>query len=96
MKPVERLWWLRFSLAIIMGVISGVMSFTRIATTSTAFIPAIMAILVYTATYFAARYLLGITPDSLPKRSDIVIAGLAPYFICWFMVWVLTITILPR
>ncbi len=94
MRPVDMLYWVRFSLAIIIGVISGTMSFTGMVTPSTAFIPLIIVVAAYAATYYAAKFLMRITPDKLPKRRDMVLTGLFPYIVGWFTFWVLAFTLL--
>ena len=94
LRPVDKLWWFRFVLASIVGITSGIMSFTGIVTQSTLFIPLAIVVAVYISTYYGATFLLGITPNLLPQSRDIVLAGLFPYLFCCLTFWVLAFTLL--
>jgi len=94
LRPVDKLWWLRYTTAILVGVVSGILSFTGIVTPSTAFIPAIIAAGVYFLIYYIARVFLKIVPEVLPKRRDMVITGLVPYVVSWFAFWFFVYTLL--
>jgi hypothetical protein len=94
LRPVDKLWWFRFASASIVGITSGIMSFTGIVTQSTLFIPLAIVVAVYISTYYGAVFLLKITPDLLPQRRDIVLAGLFPYLFCCLTLWVLALTLL--
>ncbi len=90
MKLVDKIWWIRFSLAIIIAASSAYVFIN----TNDPNIPLGMAITIYILTYIVFRYLFGVTPDMLPKRRDLPMMGIFAYFLTWFSLWVFFNTIL--
>ncbi|MFQ5761567.1 MAG: hypothetical protein ACE5PO_00900 [Candidatus Bathyarchaeia archaeon] len=94
MRPVDKIWWMRFSLAVVAGILSAQLGFMGWIDASTSIRALLIAIIFYISTYYTARYILKITPDQLPKRTDMIVAGMLPFLVTWFTFWVLFNTLI--
>jgi len=94
LKPVNKIWWTRFILAFVAAGLSSMLTFVGLISSATGIRALLIAILLYVISYYAARYVMHITPDQLPKRRDMIIAGLFPYLVTWFAFWILFNTLL--
>ncbi|MFH1328177.1 MAG: hypothetical protein ABIH76_04965 [Candidatus Bathyarchaeota archaeon] len=92
-RPVDKLWWFRFCLAMLTAILSAFLGLIGVIGPSTAVRALLIAIVVYILSYYVARFVWRITPDQLPKRRDMLIAGLLPFFIVWLAFWVFFHTI---
>lgn len=94
LKPVDKIWWTRFILAFVAAGLSSILTYFGIISSTTAIRALLIAILLYVISYYFARYWMRITPDQLPKKRDMIIAGLFPYLVTWFAFWILFNTLL--
>lgn len=88
LKPVDKIWWFRFILGFVAAGLTSVLTAVGIISSATAIRALLIAILLYILSYYFARYGMRITTDQLPKRRDMVIAGLFPYLVTWFAFWI--------
>lgn len=93
MKPIEKLWWFRYSSAIFVAGLCAYLD--RIGFFSGGHgLAFILAVGFYILTYLFAVPLLRIKPEQLPKRGkDLVLCGIFAYFIAWFVFWILFYTL---
>ncbi|MFQ5998994.1 MAG: hypothetical protein ACE5KO_06780 [Candidatus Bathyarchaeia archaeon] len=89
MRLIDRLWWLRFGLAFVAAGISAGLGSIGVIGADTAVRALLIAIVLYILSYYVGRYVMGITAENVPKKRDIIVAGLFPYLVTWFAFWVL-------
>lgn len=89
MRLIDRLWWLRFALAFVAAGISAGLGAVGIISADTAVRALLIAIVIYILSYYYGRFVLGITAENVPKRRDLIVAGLFPYVVTWFAFWIL-------
>jgi hypothetical protein len=93
LKPTEKLWWFRYSIAVLVAGLCAYLDklgFFR-GSYGLAFI---LAVSFYVLTYLIAGPLLRIKLEQLPKRGrDLAFYGVFAYFIAWFVFWVFFYTL---
>lgn len=93
MRPLAVIYWTRFALAIVAGVVS---TYVTLALgdrgVNTILNGVTIALIVYLVTYylFFKRYY----KDKVEKQSKLMSQGIGIYFFTWIVFWVLTYTIL--
>jgi len=94
MKPVTKLWALRYFFGIFAAAVCTYINVTYFLQGPILAICIPLLILIYLLSYVVARNILRITSESLPrKHKDLIMQGIFAYVIAWFVFWVLFYTL---
>lgn len=93
MKTVDKIWWFRYTFAIVASAISVYLNILYPASTAVPWLALMVAIILYILTYAIVKYGFRIKPESLPKKRDLHLMGVFAYFVSWFVFWVLFYTL---
>lgn len=93
LRTVDKLWWFRYSFAIVAALISIYLTILFPASPTLPWLALMVAIILYLLTYAIVKYGFRIKPESLPKKRDLAMMGVFAYFVAWFVFWVLFYTL---
>ena len=92
MKPLVLLYWIRFALGVIAGLISAIVATMSDPAVFTTFMNGItIALLVYLMSYYILKAKFAATVE---KQSKIMTMGIFMYFLAWAVFFVLTYSFL--
>lgn len=87
-KPSGIVYWFRFFLAILVGILSYILHLKGIQGLST-------MILFYIISYYIVRYGLKYGEAELKGKNKIVMIGIGTYIFVWAATWILLYTLNP-
>ncbi len=88
LKPLGRLYWSRFFIAIMTGIVCAVLRQTDL--------PGVMlGIVFYLFSSVVAIYVLRITPEQVGGRTTLYTKGIATYIFVWITVWTISGSLMP-
>jgi len=90
----EKLWWSRYFLALSISPLSAYICLGGFFEEWSAYVAFALAILAYLLSYFFARYVFKVRPESLKRPRDLAIQGIFAYFVAWFAFWIFFYTVM--
>ena len=92
MKPLVLLYWIRFALGVVAGLVSAIVATMSDPAMFTTFMNGItIALLVYLMSYYILKAKFAATVE---KQSKIMTMGIFMYFLAWAVFFVLTYSFL--
>ena len=92
MKPLVLLYWIRFALGVVAGLVSAIVATMADPAMFTTFMNGItIALLVYLMSYYILKAKFAAT---IEKQSKIMTMGIFMYFLAWAVFFVLTYSFL--
>ncbi len=92
MKPLVLLYWIRFALGVVAGLVSAIVATMSDPAMFTTFMNGItIALLVYLMSYYVLKAKFAAT---IEKQSKIMTMGIFMYFLAWAVFFVLTYSFL--
>ena len=92
MKPLVLLYWIRFGLGVVAGLVSAIVATMSDPAMFTTFMNGItIALLVYLMSYYILKAKFAAT---IEKQSKIMTMGIFMYFLAWAVFFVLTFSFL--
>lgn len=92
MKPLVLLYWIRFALGVVAGLVSAIVATMSDPAMFTTFMNGItIALLVYLMSYYILKAKFAAT---IEKQSKIMTMGIFMYFLAWAVFFVLTYSFL--
>ena len=92
MKPLVLLYWIRFGLGVVAGLVSAIVATMSDPAMFTTFMNGItIALLVYLMSYYILKAKFATT---IEKQSKIMTMGIFMYFLAWAVFFVLTYSFL--
>jgi len=92
LKPLVLLYWIRFALGVVAGLVSAIVATMSDPTMFTTFMNGItIALLVYLMSYYILKAKFAAT---IEKQSKIMTMGIFMYFLAWAVFFVLTYSFL--
>lgn len=88
MKPEDKIYWFKFFLGIIIGLISTIFKLHQ----PTALIAVIFAIMIYIIFSITSPMLLKISKAEVDMKKRFIV-GLGTYFLVWIVSWILSYNI---
>lgn len=86
MSPLDLVFWLRAALGVIAGWLSGLLGF--VSANPDAARGAVLAVVVYTISYYVSRYLIKV---NLPRKQmhKLITTGLGSFIMLFLFTWIL-------